>query len=211
MRKKIIPSRYGTFYNNFSNYNGLFSAALCQHFEAYVKTGDGMHLCQGDLPYTTFPEIADNVESIECKYQFFTEIPRGTFKGKRDLLSVDISQGNLKVINKDTFEGATYLRRLNVSRCKLQGEIHIDTFCKNTPNLRSVDLSHNPDYVFNPVPFKCLRNLAELRITGTKQNCTPETDTWIKEASQEVSIVGYSCSSPNESPAMPPQGNTNST
>ena len=195
----------------FSNLNGLFSAASAQYFEAYVQTGDGKFLCHGDIIYTSFPEIPDNIESIECVSQFFTEFPNGAFKGKRNLLSLDISQGNLKIISKDTFEGAMSLRRLNVSRSKLQGEIDMDTFCKNTPNLRSVDFSYNPDYVFNAAPFKCLRNLAELRISGTKQNCTPETDTWIKEASQEVSIVGYSCTSPNESPAMPPQGNTNST
>ena len=196
----------------FSYLIGLFQVASCQHFEAYVKTGDGKYLCHGDLPYTTFPDIPDNMESIECVSQCFTELPSGTFKRKTDVLYVDFSQGNLKVLSKDTFEGATYLRRLNVSRCKLQGEIHVDTFCKNTPNLRSVDLSHNPDYVFNPAPFKCLRNLAELRIRGTKQNCTPETDTWVKELEElKVSVFGYSCSYPNEWPAMTAQGNTNST
>ena len=53
------------------------------------------------------------------------------------------------------------------------------TFCDHTPDMRSIDLSHNRNYVFTSAPFECLEHLTVLRINDTVQNCDADRVRWI--------------------------------
>ena len=146
-----------------------------------MMTGDDKFLCHGEQ-YKIFPASAlkNTTELIECPSQFFGEFPTGTFKHKPHLLSIGISNGSLETIGKDTFEGAKSLQYFNASRCALQGVISKETFCMHTPDMRLIDLSHNPKLIFTSKPFECLENLQCLDITGTIQNCSDaETVEWL--------------------------------
>ena len=173
--------------------------AMCQKpFVLLIYTGDNKFLCQGEH-YEVFPALPDDVEVLDCPSQFFTEFPAGTFENKSHLLNIDISNGSLETLNKDTLKGAKSLQALNAAGCNIQGEIPEETFCDNTPDLRFLNLSLNPDYVFTSKPFECLKKLDALWIEGTIQNCDADTVKWINELSPDKVIVGDTCSSHSHS------------
>ena len=93
----------------------------------------------------------------------------------------------------------------NAAGCNIQGEIPSETFCDHTPDLRFVNLSHNPNYVFTSKPFECLEKLDALWIEGTTQNCDPDTVKWIKELAPDKIVEGDTCSS-HPLPVSPAQG-----
>ena len=161
-----------------------------------MMTGDDKFLCHGEQ-YNIFPASAlkNTTELIECPSQFFGEFPAGTFKHKPYLLSIGISNGSLETIGKDTFQGAKSLQYFNASRCALQSVISKETFCKHTPDMRLIDLSHNPKLIFTSKPFECLENLQCLDITDTNQNCSDaETVEWL-HLQPEGRVFGNMCSS----------------
>ena len=171
-----------------------FISAFATAYGGLIQTRDGKFLCHG-TPYTTFPNISDTTEIIECPFQCFKEFGSGTFRNKEKLLRVDFSNGCLETLNKDTFKGAVSLQSINLFSCKIQGEINIDTFCSHTPELMEIDLSGNPDYIFTHKPFKCLRHLTHLSIAGTIQNCNDkETAEWLSNHS-DLRAVGNVCAS----------------
>ena len=170
-----------------------------------IYTGDNKFLCQGEH-YEVFPKLPDNVEILECPSQFFTEFPDGTFENKSNLSAIDVSNGSLETLSKDTLSGAKSLQAFNAADCNIQGEIPSETFCENTPDLRFVNLSYNPDYVFTSKPFECLEKLNSLWIEGTIQNCDPDTVKWIKELPPDKEVVGDTCAA-QSGPVSPPQGN----
>ena len=170
-----------------------------------IYTGDNKFLCQGEH-YEVFPKLPNDVEILECPSQFFTEFPAGTFENKSHLSAIDIPNGKLEILSRDTFEGAKSLWYFNAAGCNIQGEIPSETFCDHTPELRSVDLSDNPKYVFTSKPFECLDKLEVLSIEGTIQNCDPDTVTWINELIMtNKTVVGNICSA-RPMPVCPPQG-----
>ena len=157
-----------------------------------IYTGDNKFLCQGEH-YEVFPALPDDVEILDCPSQLFTEIPAGSFENKSHLLAIDVSNGSLETLNKDTFNGAKSLQAFNAGGCDIQREIPSETFCDHTPDLRFVNLSHNPDYVFTSKPFECLEKLDALWIEGTIQNCDPDTVKWIKELPPDKIVEGDAC------------------
>ena len=169
----------------------LLHTALCQHFEPYIKTRDGKFLCHGER-YTTFPPIPDQTELLECPFQIFSEFPPGTFRNKAHLSTIDVSVGRLETLSSDTFKGAKSLQSFNASRCNLLGDIPSETFCDHTPDMRSIDLSHNRNYVFTSASFECLEHLTELRINDTVQNCDADTVQWI-EGLPPGTVIGNEC------------------
>ena len=176
---------------------------VCQRFLPLIYTGDNKFLCQGEH-YEVFPALPDDVEVLDCPSQFFTKFPTGTFKNKGHLLAIDISNSSLETISKDTFKGAKSLQSFNAASCNLQGEIPKETFCDNTPDLRFVDLSHNPNYVFTSKPFECLEKLDAIWIDDTIQNCDPDTVKWINELPPDKIVVGNTCAS-HSMPVCPSQ------
>ena len=163
-----------------------FSAALqqtsvCQRVDSYIQTRTDKFFCHGE-EYTEFPatDVPAETELAECRLQFFTKFPPGAFRNKQHLLPIDVSCGSLETLSKETFHGANSLLYLNVSGSKLHGAIHTEIFCDHTPYLRSIALSHYPNYVFTSTPFKCLHHLTELRINNTVQNCHADTVRWIE-------------------------------
>ena len=159
-----------------------------------IYTGDNKFLCQGEH-YEVFPTLPDDVEVVECQSQFFTEFPTGTFKKTSLLLTMDVSNSSLQILQKDTFEGAKSLQYFNADHCNLQGEIPRETFCDHTPDLRFVNLSNNPNYIFTSKPFECLKKLDALWIDGTIQNCDPDTVRWINELPPDKVVMGDQCGS----------------
>ena len=126
---------------------------------------------------------------------------------KPDLLSIDVSNGSLETLNKDTFEGAGYLHSFNASRCNLRGKIPRETFCDYASDMRSIDLSDNPYYIFTSAPFECLPHLTDLRINNTIQPCDPRMVQWIKSLREGI-IIGNECntSTPTVQSATTPPG-----
>ena len=158
-----------------------------------IYTGDNKFLCQGEY-YDVFPTLPDDVEVVECQSQSLIEFPTwGTFKKTSLLLTLDISNGSLETLDKDTFEGAKSPQYFNADHCNLQGEIPRETFCDHTPDLRFINLSNNPNYVFTSKPFECLKNLDALWIDGTIQNCNPDTVWWINELPPDKAVMGDKC------------------
>ena len=180
--------------------------AMCQKpFVLLIYTGDHKFLCKGEH-YEVFPTLPDDLEILDCPSQFFTEFPTGTFENKSHLLTIDVSNCSLETLGQDTFNGAKSLQSFNAANCNLQGEIPKETFCDNTPDLRFVDLSNNPNYVFSSKPFECLEKLDVLWINGTIQNCDPDTVKWIKELPADKVIVGDICATHSYStPVYPMQ------
>ena len=175
---------------------------------AWLQISASQHVdkffCHGKR-YTEFPatDVPAETELIECQFQFFTKFPPGAFRNKRHLLAIDVSYGSLETLSKETFYGANSLLYLNVSGSNLHGTIHRDIFCYYTPNLMSIDLSHNPNYVFTFAPFECLRHLTELRINNTVQNCDPDTVRWI-EGLPPGTVIGNECNLTEKPTTTPP-------
>ena len=181
------------------------------HFHRrYIETRDGKFYCHGEH-YTVFPPIPDSTELIICPSKFFKEFPPGVFMHKPDLLSIDVSNGSLETLNKDTFEGAGYLHSFNASSCNLRGKIPGETFRIQAKEIRSIHLSNNPYFVFTSTPFEGLEQLTDLRITNTIQPCDPRTVRWI-ESLREGVVIGNECntSTPFVQPAITPPGTTSS-
>ena len=180
---------------------------MCHNIQRrYIETRDGKFYCHGDL-YRVFPPIPDTTEVIKCPSQLFTKFPPKAFVNKLDLLSIDVSNGSLETLSKNTFEGAGYLHSFNASHCNLRGLIPRKTFCNHAPELRSIDLSDNPDYVFTSTPFECLPHLTDLRINNSLQFCDSNTVQWIQSLREGV-VKGYECdtSTPNVQPATTQPG-----
>ena len=189
----------------------LLQIVVCRHIQRrYIETRDGRFYCYGNL-YTVFPRIPDTTELISCPSQFFTEFPAGAFINKPDLLSIDVSNGSLQTLSRDTFKGANNLHYFNASHCNLNGIIPRETFCDHAPELRSIDLSDNREYIFTSAPFECLPHLTDLRIDNTLQICDPTTVEWIVSL-REGAVIGNECdaSTPTVQPATTEPGTTTS-
>ena len=173
---------------------------VCPHLEAYIDTDDGKFLCFQER-YEKSPTIPDNTEILECTHQFFPEFTDETFINKSNLTSINIAVGRLAILRGDTLKGAKSLLSFNASRCLLRGEIPEETLCKQTPDIRQIDFSHNRNYVFTSKPFECLEHLTELRINDTIQKCDPDTVRWI-EGLPPGTIIGNECVPPTSGKAL---------
>ena len=56
----------------------------------------------------------------------------------------------------------------------------------------SIDLSHNPNYVFTFAPFERLHHLKELRKNNTVQSCDADTVQWIEGLPPGI-VIGNEC------------------
>ena len=99
---------------------------MFQHIDSLIYTGDRKLYCQGER-YTEFPAtyVTAETELVVCGFQFFTEFPVGTFSNMPYLLALDVSCGSLEKLSKQTFQGASNLRYLNISGSELHGEIFL--------------------------------------------------------------------------------------
>ena len=183
--------------------------SLCPRLHRrHIETRDGKFYCHGER-FTVFPLIPDSTEVIKCPSQSFKEFPTGAFLNKSGVLSIDVSNGSLETLSKDTFKGAGYLRSFNASKCNIRGKIPRETFCDHATNMMSVDLSNNPFYVFTSEPFECLPHLTHLRINNTIQPCHPRTVQWITSLGEGV-VIGNECniSTPSIQSATTSSGTT---
>ncbi|KAK9706813.1 hypothetical protein RND81_07G153200 [Saponaria officinalis] len=103
------------------------------------------------------------IQSIDLSHNRFTKL--GNFSGFFNLIHLDISHNNLRVLSSGFFQNLTKLNYLDVSNCNISGNINP---IKKLKSLKYLDVSNNNLVGKIPSDFPTINNLKFLNISFNK-------------------------------------------